>query len=79
MTHADIATRDAMLAILKASTDTSAAWLLWSDEPAAHDRSLLARCDRLGAAKGLRAALRRCRRVLMTTGAIEALEGLTAP
>ena len=53
-----------------------AAWLLWSDEPVAAERSLVARCDRLGVAVGLRERLRSGRRVLMTRQAIEALEGL---
>lgn len=76
MTPADAKTRDAMLAILRASTDPAAAWLLWSDEPVAAERSLVARCDRLGVAVGLRERLRGLRRVLMTRQAIEALEGL---
>jgi len=76
MTPADITARNAMLAILRASVDPSAAWLLWSDEPAAAERSLVARCDRLGVAVGLRERLRGLRRVLMTRQAIEALEGL---
>lgn len=76
MSPADITARDAMLAILRASYDPSAAWLLWSDEPAAAVRSLVARCDRLGVAKMLRERLRGLRRVLMTTDAIKALEGI---
>lgn len=76
MTPADINARDAMLAILRRSTDPSAAWLIWSDVPEADASSLVSRCDRLNVAKGLREKLRGLRRVMMTDQAIRELSAL---
>lgn len=76
MTPADIATRDAMLAILRRSTDPSAAWLIWSDVLEADANSLVSRCDRLNVAKMLREKLRGLRRVMMTDQAIRELGAL---
>lgn len=63
-----------MLSILRASSDPSAVWLLWSDEAEAHERSLIARCDRLGRAATLGDALRGGRKLMTTSEAIGWLE-----
>jgi len=65
-----------MLAILRRSTDPSAAWLIWSDVLEADASSLVSRCDRLNVAKGLRERLRGLRRVMMTDQAIRELSEL---